>query len=459
VGGKLVEFDLLFSCSGGYYKAQVVRSPAGDGQQTLFASPFTELELENLILKMGRSRERARRVESVPVVAAKAAGGKMFEAVLSGPVGDCFRRSRDFSWSAQESLRINLRLSDCPELADLPWELLYDREEDWFLALSGMTPIIRYTQLSSQARNVELNLPLSILLIRSSPNDYPRLDLDSEFDHVSDSLKQLIDAGFVRITELASSSLGELRKALLRDTFHVLHYMGHGGFDHHSGGALLFTDSLGRGVPVSAADLGVMIHDHASMRLAVLNTCEGGRSDPHDPYAGVADTLVRRGIPAVVAMQFEITDRAAGEFAPALYGAIAMGKPVDVAVSEARKAIYAVSPLEWATPVLSLRARNAQLFEIPTSFSPLDGRLRESSVSDGWISTANRPQATGGREGIHPDNGGFQHYVDKKDFAKGIKYRKPITALCGWTWIPIGSDTSLPACPQCQLVYDRLPPG
>jgi CHAT domain-containing protein len=82
------------------------------------------------------------------------------------------------------------------------------------------------------------------------------------------------------------------------------------------GGSLLFTDGSGRGVPVTAEDLGVVLHDHRSLRLAVLNTCSAGRTDASDPFAGIADTLVRRGIPAVVAMQFAVTDRAAVEFAP-----------------------------------------------------------------------------------------------------------------------------------------------
>ena len=69
----------------------------------------------------------------------------------------------------------------------------------------------------------------------------------------------------------------------------------------------------------------------------------------------MADTLVRRGIPAVVAMQFEVSDNAAVEFAPALYGALAAGRPIDAAVTEARKAMYTVSPLEWATPVRQVR--------------------------------------------------------------------------------------------------------
>src|SRR6202034_938860 len=58
------------------------------------------------------------------------------------------------------------------------------------------------------------------------------------------------------------------------------------------------------------------------------------------------------------------------EFAPALYGALAAGRPVDAAVAEARKAMYTVSPLEWATPVLYLRADDARLFTITPRTQP-----------------------------------------------------------------------------------------
>ena len=219
-------------------------------------------------------------------------------------------------------------------------------------------------------RAIPVALPLRILVIRSEPTDYPPLDLAAEWAQVAGSLGELAEAGDLAFTELAAPTLGELRRALTRDSFHVVHYMGHGGFDSQRGGVLLFTDRAGRGVPVTSGDLGVLLHDHTSLRLAVLNACEAGRTDPADPFAGVADTLVRRGIPAVVAMQFEVSDDAAVEFAPALYGALAAGHPVDAAVAEARKAMYTVSPLEWATPVLYLRADDARLFTITPRTPP-----------------------------------------------------------------------------------------
>jgi tetratricopeptide (TPR) repeat protein len=361
---RYLDLDLMFTRSETGYRVQVVRSPAGDGQLAVFDAPLTDLELENFALKVGRFRARTRRVEAAPVAAAKDVGSRLYNAVFADAVHECLRRSLDQAREENAQLRIRLRLSDCPELANLPWEMLYDQRDDWFIALSNMTPVVRYVQLPDPPRALHVALPLKILVIRSEPTDYPELDLDAEWGHVAEALSELTDAGAIAFTELASPTMGDLRRALVQDSFHVLHYMGHGGFDEQNGGVLLLADRTGHSVPVTAGDLGVLLHDHTNMRLAVLNACEGARTDPTDPFAGVADTLVRRGIPAVVAMQFEFSDDAAIEFAPALYGALAAGLPVDAAVGEARKAVYTVSPLEWATPVLYLRAADGQLFDI-----------------------------------------------------------------------------------------------
>ena len=358
------DLDLLIDRHEGQYRARVLRSPAGDGQSVTFGWPFQDLELENFLLKMGKSRGRTRRVESAPVAAAKQFGGRLFAAVFTGPVGECLRRSADRAQDQDATLRIRLRLADCPELADLPWEFLYDRDDDWFVALSGATPVVRYLQLPNQPRPLSVTLPLRVLAIRSEPSDYPPLDLEGEWARVLAALGEFTGSGAITVTDLTAPTLGELRRVLLRERFHVLHYMGHGGFTEEGGGVLLFTDQAGRGAPVTGEQLSVMLRDQTSLRLAVLNACEAGRTDPGDPFGGIADILVRRGVPAVVAMQFEISDTAAIEFAPAFYGALAAGRPVDVAVAEARKAVYAVSPLEWATPVLHLRADDARLFDI-----------------------------------------------------------------------------------------------
>ena len=75
---------------------------------------------------------------------------------------------------------------------------------------------------------------------------------------------------------------------------------------------------------------------------------------------------MRRGLPAVVAMQYEISDRAAIEFVQTFYKAVADGLPVDTAVAEARVAMSLALPetLEWGTPVLYMKAQDGRVFTV-----------------------------------------------------------------------------------------------
>lgn len=203
----------------------------------------------------------------------------------------------------------------------------------------------------------------------SSPDDYAQLDVEHDWARVHDALAPLRQAGRVRLERLEAATLTSLRQRLRRDDWHVFHYIGHGGFDPHAqDGVLVLQDQTGRARLVSGQDLGVLLHDHDPLRLVVLNACEGARSDPTDPFAGTAQSLIQQGIPAVVAMQFEITDPAAITFAHELYGAIADSYPLDAAVAEARKAIWANgNQVEWATPVLYLRAPDGRIFHLTKS--------------------------------------------------------------------------------------------
>jgi chaperonin GroEL len=344
---SVANLDLLFTQSDDGYQVQVLHSPGGYGQSATFALPFSGPELKNLVREAGRLRARTGRVDALTAAAAKHVGGRLSDAIFTGAAGECLRRSVTYASEINALLRMRLRFSGCPDLASLPWELLQDAGHDRFLALSGQTLVVRYPELPFPPLPLQVTGPLRVLVIKPEPAGYGQLDLDAEWAQVASALGELSGEAPIVLTELAAPSLAELRQALLRDTFHVVHY-------HRA--------------PVTGRDLGMLLRDHFSLRLAVLSSCEGGRADPLDPFAGVAEALVCAGIPAVIATQFEVSVGAAIEFAPALYGALAAGLPVDAAVTEARQAVCAISPLEWAAPVLYLGAEDAQLFTITQPF-------------------------------------------------------------------------------------------
>ena len=173
---------------------------------------------------------------------------------------------------------------------------------------------------------------------------------------------------------LETASLRALQRQLRRAEYHVFHYIGHGGYDRDADdGVLLLEDEHGRSARITGVQLGTILQDELSLRLAVLNACEGARSSVEDPFSGVATSLIEREIPAVIGMQFEITDRSAIVFASEFYAALADGYPVDSALAEARKAIYAdKNDVEWATPVLFMRVQDGLLFEVPDHASARD---------------------------------------------------------------------------------------
>ena len=69
---------------------------------------------------------------------------------------------------------------------------------------------------------------------------------------------------------------------------------------------------------VDGGTLAVMLHDKSdTVRLIFLNACKtamSSREGELDPFGGVATSLIEAGIPAVVAMQFPISDKAAINF-------------------------------------------------------------------------------------------------------------------------------------------------
>jgi hypothetical protein len=363
--GSYFNFDLIVERVGEKYRARVFDSPAGQASAD-FDIPFSELELENFVLRMGRPRVGVRRVDSSEMEAVKQCGERLFRAVFADDVYACFLRSRDAALEEENGLRVRLRI-DVPEFHDYPWEFLYNAHLNQFLALSKDTPVVRYLELPYPVQPLMVQTPLNILVMISSPDGFPKLNVEDEWKKLSNSLGPLIGRGLVTLERLKKPTLSTLQQHLRRGEYHIFHYIGHGTFsEHKQDGMLLLEEETGQGRPVSGQYLGTVLHDHRSLRLVVLNACEGARTSPEDPYAGVAQTLVLQGIPAVIAMQFEIVESAAITFAQEFYGAVADGFPVDAAVSEARKAIFATgNDVEWGTPVLYMRTPQGVIFEIP----------------------------------------------------------------------------------------------
>jgi hypothetical protein len=361
-----LDFDLLITpLAEGGYRARIVSSPAGVAGST-FTLPFSELEIENLVLRMGQVRSGLRRRASPQSDAAREFGRRLYEAVFDGEVATCWRDSIAEAARQNARLRLRLRLTDAPELFDLPWEYLYDAGADRFLTLSSKTPLVRYLELSGRIDPLPVQPPLRILALIASPHDMEPLDVEREWRNLQAALADLAERNVVQLIRCPSPTLPELQRTLRLQECHIFHFVGHGAYDgKEQDGLLLLEDDQGRSRPVSGRQLGALLHDEGQLRLAVLNACEGGRASRLDPFSGVGQSLLQQGVPAVIAMQFAVTDVAAAIFAHEFYAAVADGYPIDSALAEARKAIFAQSEsVEWGTPVLYMSAVEGRVFDL-----------------------------------------------------------------------------------------------
>jgi WD40 repeat protein len=364
---RYLDFDLEIGLGSGQdYPVAVLRSPAGEAHATM-RFPFDEAALdtyhETIQAAMSGSGQ-ARRQASQTV---QDFGQQLFEALFTGNIRSCYDVSqREATRQDDRGLRVKLRVQ-APDLAALPWEFLYDARQGEYLCLSRQTPLVRYLELPQSAEPLQIKPPLRILGMVASPSNQEQLDIPRERGRIEEALSDLQARGLVELTWLEGQTWRDLQRAMRAGPWHIFHFIGHGGFDPRSDeGVLLLADEQGKASLLTATQMGHLLADHRSLRLALLNACEGASGSQRDLFSSTAATLARRGIPAILAMQYEITDRAAIECTRAFYEALADALPVDAAVSEARKAITLsiANTLEWATPVLYMRSPDGALFEI-----------------------------------------------------------------------------------------------
>ncbi len=374
-------------------EVRVVDSPAGQRGRAPFVWPLDEAELGRLaalfeaaarepegpwernleVAVSGPGPDPGRSPARRPI---EEAGARLFHALFAGPVRDrllesLIREPKGRDRGVRIELRLDLGASDLGadrsglalRLHRLPWELLYRPGATGFLALDPHTPVVRLLEGEggvepSPARS------LHVLAVAPEPAGLPPLDLAAERRRLQAEAPSWWRG--VRVSHVEPPTLEALVEACREEEVHVLHFMGHGTFDEASGaGALVFEDEHGRPDPVGGPRLARQLARFVPpLRFVFLNACRTAAAAPGAPFSGVATALSEVGVPAILAMQYPVSDRAAIELSRTVYRELARGRPVEAAVAEGRLAIDRTlrgSP-EWATPVLFLRAPDGRLF-------------------------------------------------------------------------------------------------
>ena len=350
---------------GDYYPVSVLRSPAGTGGNGRF--PLRDYLMQAPMPAGGTSGtvEATRTVveDDAPVPRlSRDVGRDLYNAIFTGDIASLFHRSLGRTSAENRRLRIRLHLNVGVEsiapLAALPWELMFRDDSDTYLSMSRETTFVRSLDVPIDFYDLrDVEGPVRVLFVMSNPKG--DLNLGAERVAIQEQLVEYLNAEDQPpklVTEyLENATFAGLEEKLHRSDYHIIHFMGHGDMSPSGEGMLLFHDGLRSG-----HDLGELMKDEPTTRLVTLNACNTGTASKKtgsDPFAGVASALVMAGVPAVIAMQFPVSDKAAIVFSARLYSQIAVGRSIEASVDSGRRKIKALRPdqTEWATPVLFLR--------------------------------------------------------------------------------------------------------
>jgi len=278
-------------------------------------------------------------------------------------VRECFQQAYQLfedDKKKDDSLRLRVILTfdqDSDDLAAYPWEFLRVpwKPESFFLA--GKKTELILTRLVPEAPKGELNpekRPLKILIACSTPYELDPVDASSAIAYIN-SLKQ---TGMVEVATVEVPTFANIQFKLEEIKPHIFHFIGHGQAlkDKEPQVALMRDPEAIKkeeqsqtpaeqrerertGKRISEADwIGSTKFAHLFTkhrpRLVFLHACKTAASGYK--FHSTARDLIKAKIPAVVAMQFKISNEDANTFAQKFYQHIDAGRSIDEAVSEGR---------------------------------------------------------------------------------------------------------------------------
>lgn len=262
----------------------------------------------------------------------------------------------------RHGLEGHLQLVLDEDAAGLPWEMIATREgSDEARALSLRHGMLRQL-IDEKADTRIMGSDRSggdgrALVIGDPPSSWPRLaGARDEARAVAEALSQ----HGMDVTELIyeasdqTDRSGEILEALYAHAWEIIHIAGHGDHvpdDPERSGVIIGSDHVLRGEHVASMS--------TTPRLVVLNCCHLGRFDTADGQAqeraavngslpgfaaGISRSLMRHGVPAVVAAGWAVDDKPAAVFATTLHDALLRGVEYGTAVRLARLATFADRP-------------------------------------------------------------------------------------------------------------------
>jgi hypothetical protein len=343
-------------------------------------SSLTRFDFEDLLAVTYEDAEYGRLLTEL-LLARPEADRRQSPGTTSGqPPRAVFDVARGIAQEKNVPMRLRLFIGpNAPELHNLRWETLRDPDDGAPLLTDERVLFSRYLSSLdwSPVRLRRRPGQLRALVVIANPDltQYPGLaqvDVEGELARAQSSLED------ISVTTLASEGTATLRNIIdtLRDGYDVLYLVCHGALIKGEP-KLWLEDKNGKPDVASGSELVARLKRvPVRPRLVVLASCESaGRGDTAragkeeamsrdgGALAALGPRLAEAGIPAVLAMQGNVTMNTAEEFMPAFFRELRRDGQIDRAMAAARSAVQ--DRADWWMPVLFMRLRSGRIWYTP----------------------------------------------------------------------------------------------
>jgi hypothetical protein len=291
-------------------------------------------------------------------------------------VDEAFRQAKAAAASRGRALRVRLFVGpSAPELHALRWETLRDPADDSTILTNENVLFSRYlSSLDWRPVGVRPRRDLSALVVVASPDDLATFDVGRPLDDLD------VEAELARArTALQGMVVTELPGAAaptpdhlvdhLRTGCDVLYLVCHGYVLRGGGPQILLEDDSGAARRLDGADLVERLRElRRPPRLVVLASCQSAGRGEHvagdgGALAALGPRLAEAGVPAVIAMQGDVSVSTVSSFMPAFFQELLVDGQIDRAVAVARGAVR--DRVDWWAPTLYMRLKSGRIWYTP----------------------------------------------------------------------------------------------
>ena len=342
-------------------------------------------------------------------------GQQLYDALFQGLIRDSWVTAQGIAQNRRQLLRLRLGIKD-HRLQHLPWEVMNSGDRSP-IGTGTDTTFCRYHPNLLSLSRADIGLQkqshqsIQVLMVVASPDDQERLALSREVRKLQEELERIhsgrVNPGqrqpeaitnlvplSIQVTLLEQPGRTELAQTLEQGHFHVLHYAGHSNLGETGGDLYLVSRQTGLTERLSGDDLAGLLVNNGT-QLAIFNSCRSAYAKTTD-IAGwreqnLAQALVNRGVPGVIAMAERIPDDIAITFTQLFYRNLKAGYTIDLSLNRTRQALLSVKGSDqvyWALPVLYMQPGFDGYLGSPETSPDLLHALLEDKGDKSWSDPA-----------------------------------------------------------------------